>query len=478
MRGINLVGFLESGLGLGETARLIQRVLEVAEIDHCTIPYTRIESDRVHEGAPNLSPEPIYDTNFFCLNGDQMRPFAQEVGTEFFDGRYNIGLWFWETEILPKEMALGFDFLDEVWVCSEFVHKVISEATDLPVRYLPHPTEPPEPAPPEMIDWLDLGDRYVYLFAFDFLSDLRRKNPMATIDAFTMAFPDPVEGEGPILVIKTISGEKRPLDLLYLRNFTRRNPNIVLLDQFLEKPEKDALFQRADCYVSLHRSEGLGQTLLESMAFGTPCLATGYSGNLQFMDSSNSFLCPNNMIPIGKSSYPYPEGDFWADPDIDEAARMMREIHDDPKAAAAIGAAGRAHIEADFSVEESAKFFNRHLEEIGDRSTRVEIETLPVATRHSVASKFLKMELETDKLTDFRPHGAFKLDYPQMVKLLERYDRFQRRTQSSILKAIKESESKQNKEVRRLDGEVSRLTELLYSLIAELEESKTDPKAK
>ena len=51
-----------------------------------------------------------------------------------------------------------------------------------------------------------------------------------------------------------------------------------------------ALFARADCYVSLHRSEGFGLTLAESMALGKPVIATGYSGNTDFMTPANSYL--------------------------------------------------------------------------------------------------------------------------------------------------------------------------------------------
>ena len=465
-----MVGFLESGLGLGETARLFEKVLEVGEIPHCSVAYSKIESDNIGHQSGNASTAPIYDTNFFCLNGDQMRPFAQEAGVDFFDGRYNIGLWFWETEVLPPEMVVGLDFLDEVWVCSDFVHKAVSAAVDIPVRFLPHPTRTAPQVDPARIDWLGLGDRFVFMFAFDFLSDLRRKNPMALIDAFAQAFPEAGGDTGPVLVIKTINGEKRPVDLLYLRNFARRHESIQLVDQFLAREEKDALMARADCYVSLHRSEGLGQTLLEAMALGIPCLATGYSGNLQFMDSSNSFLCQHGMSPIGKSSYPYPEGEMWGDPDIDDAVVLMREIHGDPEAAKARGERGRKTVETEFSLEVAAGVFKKHLDEIGDRATRVDPAKLPVATRKAAAHEFIRRELRDGKLDGFRPGGAFKLDYPQVVKLLSRYDRYQRKTQSSILKALKESEQKQRKEIRRLEGVVSRLTELMYALVAELEE--------
>ena len=59
----------------------------------------------------------------------------------------------------------------------------------------------------------------------------------------------------------------------------------MLVERYLDREELDGLMWRADSYVSLHRSEGFGQTLAETMAIGKPVIATGYSGNIEFMDS-------------------------------------------------------------------------------------------------------------------------------------------------------------------------------------------------
>ena len=44
-----------------------------------------------------------------------------------------------------------------------------------------------------------------------------------------------------------------------------------------------------DAYVSLHRSEGTGLTITDAMALGKPVIATGWSGNMDFMNVANSF---------------------------------------------------------------------------------------------------------------------------------------------------------------------------------------------
>ena len=110
---------------------------------------------------------------------------------------------------------------------------------------------------------------------FDFFSTARRKNAAGLIDAFTRAF---APGEGPRLLLKTINGRLRPEAEAELRRQIGQHPDIELIDVYLDPAQNAALLARADCYVSLHRSEGFGLTLAESMALGTPVIATGYLG--------------------------------------------------------------------------------------------------------------------------------------------------------------------------------------------------------
>ena len=97
------------------------------------------------------------------------------------------------------------------------------------------------------------------------------------------------------------------------------------------------MLDSCDCYVSLHRSEGLGLTMAEAMALGKPVIATGYSGNLHFMTPENSYLVDWVKVPIPAGCDPYPASATWADPDIGHAARLMREVYERPAEAAAAG---------------------------------------------------------------------------------------------------------------------------------------------
>ena len=61
--------------------------------------------------------------------------------------------------------------------------------------------------------------------------------------------------------------------------------NVYFIKKTLSKLEMDTMISLMDVYISLHRAEGFGLILAESMALGTPVVATDYSANTEFMNS-------------------------------------------------------------------------------------------------------------------------------------------------------------------------------------------------
>ena len=79
-----------------------------------------------------------------------------------------------------------------------------------------------------------------------------------------------------------------------------RLPDVVSVTADLSPGRMAALHVLADAYVSAHHAEGWGLGLSEAMAFGKPVLATGYSGNMEFMDRENSLPLPYRMAPVSE----------------------------------------------------------------------------------------------------------------------------------------------------------------------------------
>ena len=174
------------------------------------------------------------------------------------------------------------------------------------------------------------------------MSTTARKNPIGLVEAFRLAFEP---GSGPVLVLKSINAERCPQDLSALREAAAGHPDIQLSDAYVTQEHMQALTAACDCYVSLHRSEGFGLGLAEAMAYGKPTIATGYSGNRAFMDESNSYLVSYQPAPVPPDAGPYLEGMTWADPDVEDAARLMREVVENPDEAHERAERGRATIE-------------------------------------------------------------------------------------------------------------------------------------
>jgi glycosyltransferase involved in cell wall biosynthesis len=357
--GINVVGYFRAELGIAEVARQIVRSVERAAIPYSAVTYERTLSRQEHPfGGPD-SQEAPYDTNIICVNADQLPYFRRDVGEAFFRGRHSIGVWFWELGRFPSGLRPALDLVDEVWAASEFVRGAIAAATNKPVHVIPLPIGDPTPVTLSR-DQLNLPKGFLFLFSFDFLSIVERKNPLAVVQAFKRAFR---HGEGAALLIKTVNGPHAARALRRLQAAAADHPDIHVVDGYVSASIKDATIAACDCYVSLHRSEGFGLTMAEAMAYGKPVIATAYSGNLDFMDDANSFLVPFRLTKIARRRGPYSAAEQWADPDVAVAAQLMRHVYDHPDEGRAVGDTARLMLRTHYTLQRTGSFVAKRLAE-------------------------------------------------------------------------------------------------------------------
>jgi hypothetical protein len=104
--------------------------------------------------------------------------------------------------------------------------------------------------------------------------------------------------------------------------------------------------------------------MAESMILGKPVIATGYSGNLDFMTEENSFLVPHSWALVPRGADPYPEGARWADPDLDAAASLMRTVFDDPDLARSVARRGQIDMLERHSPEVRSQFVRSRFDTI------------------------------------------------------------------------------------------------------------------
>ena len=341
--GVNVVGYLGKQLALGDIGRLMARSLAEHGVPTSALSFA---------GAPSPPVDPPFPTNatighrttLAVMAADQL-PVLREWHPELFDATDRmIAYCFWEMSHLSEAGIRGLDLVDEVWVATDFVRDAFERVSKVPVRRVPLPIAEPVPSarPRASFDPLaDAGDRTVLGVTFDHFSVLERKNPLAAIDAFTRAF---TQDEGPLLVVKTLNADVHPEAHARLLERAEGRRDIRVWDAHLSRADQFAFLSHLDVLVSLHRGEGFGAHLAEAMWFGVPCIATRYSGNLDFMDDSCARLVDYTMIDVADGGTIYPSGAQWADPDGDDAVAALRELVNDDERRRSLGNAARAKM--------------------------------------------------------------------------------------------------------------------------------------
>lgn len=345
--GVDLAGYLDATVGVGEAARHVGAALEAAGVAVAPVTLASRDVPRDVAEMPPSGHGRGHPVTVVCANPEGMVGAHNELGAASFAERHVVGFWWWEVAAVPQRWLRAFDLVDEVWVGSRFVADVLAAVAPVPVVAMPMPVPDPHAAPVGR-DALGLPDGFAFGFVFDYASVVARKNPLGLIAAFARAFP---EAAGPALVLKTVGGERHPVAHAEVLNAAARHPRITVIDRHLPTAEKNAVIRELDCYVSLHRSEGFGLTIAEAMLLGTPVIVTDYGGSRDLATAFNALLVDHRPVSIGLGHDPYPAAGEWAEPDLDHAAALMREVHADPSAARQRAARARTDVLARHAPE-------------------------------------------------------------------------------------------------------------------------------
>ena len=357
-RGANVVGYLGGEFGMGEHARAIAAGVRAAGYPMAGV-ILEAPGHSHRASLDHLSTEARYGANLVVVNADVLGDhLVRSEEWAALQPRATAGIWAWELPSMPAEMAASAQALDEVWCGSTFV-KAALEASGVQVPVHVHPWLIEEPAATHLLRH-DLGlpeDRFCFGFAFDLRSVAARKNPQGLLEAYLQGF---AEGDGAALVLKVMNGHVDGT-IERLREQAAGRSDVIVIDQLFTVNQMRGFFQLIDAYVSVHRSEGTGLTLLSAMAAGTPVVATGYSGNLDFMESATAKLVPYELIEVGAGIDPYPASALWANPDLAAASRSMRELFADPTSAQDLGASGARSVRQRYSRTVAGEWFAAHL---------------------------------------------------------------------------------------------------------------------
>jgi glycosyltransferase involved in cell wall biosynthesis len=350
--GLNIVGYFPYMIGTAEAARNFTQKIYSAGIPYALHPIqiqrVGIRPEEEYEYALYYSQVPGHDTTIFFVNLDQIG-HVQEHKPFLFSKR-NIGVFWWELEDnLPFSENLSC--VDELICFTKFMQEILTKFTKKKVHKLPYPFVAPRPGSFNTDSAfckrkLGLSENdFVYYFNFDYNSSYERKNPVGVLKAFAGVAKSAKKAR---LVIKTLNSETFPRESTNL-DFTCKELNIddrvSIIDGPMTKTDLLALTAMCDCYISLHRSEGCGLGILEALYLGKPVVATGYGGNMEFMNETNSLPVAYQKTRLPSDVFDiYKAGSVWAEPDIADATSKMLQVIKDKKLAAEIGQHAAASI--------------------------------------------------------------------------------------------------------------------------------------
>lgn len=343
--GISVVGYVQAESGVGESARATLRALATTHVPYALADFRVGNVSRMGERVDErLARDRRHAVSLFHINADQLPVARANLDAAWFAVPHRIGYWAWELENFPPQWHESFKYVDEVWVPSSFCQNAVAAVSPVPVLCIPHAIEIPARVTPDRARFGLRPDSVVFLSMADMMSVAERKNPLGAVQAFVEAFaPDDTRAE---LVVKVSNPNWDPQAFERLRALAGSHPRVRLLADYLDRPALNALLDSVDVFVSLHRSEGFGLGIAEAMARGKVALATGWSGNMDFMTAHNSLPVDYELVRLERDAGPYARGERWAEPSLTDAVAKMRHLAADKSLRVRLGGRARADCRA------------------------------------------------------------------------------------------------------------------------------------
>ena len=338
-QGINVIGPLDKVSGLGVSARGYFDGLRAAGMTAlgCRAQQREFAIQKSVNGGSVL-PDYIEGAaiNIVHMNGDTLPIMVKDDGEKLFRGKYNVAVWYWELPTLRPEWQVSMKYFHEFWAPTPFIARALKQSTAKLVRLVPPylaylPGLKPLPRP------VNAPANFVY--CFDANSILERKNPGALLDAFREAFPKETTAFDVQLTFKITYPNRRMPEVDQLYEATVSDRRIKIIDNLLTDNELHTLIASATAYVSPHRSEGLGLTVIEAMGAGVPVIATPFGGVDAFVTPDAAFPIDYRHIELEGDYVPYPRGAVWGDPDVESLARQLTFVlrnHDEAQRRACV----------------------------------------------------------------------------------------------------------------------------------------------
>ncbi|MCU1621240.1 MAG: hypothetical protein JWL79_85 [Frankiales bacterium] len=330
---VRVIGMVNSQSGLGQNARNSVEALESRGFAPAVLSLSLHDRSVAQSltASGGDRPPPEAKVNLWHLNPDNIPEAVMSLRNELFQRSYNIGFFAWELDRQPRAHELAVEWIDEIWVPSDYCARSFRTITDKPVVTMPHcvalPTVPP-------VDRTALGitpETFLVHASFDMHSWPQRKNPLGVLEVFQAAFSG---DEDVRLLMRVRNGHNigevdsdRDGVGESLLEIAEQDERVLVDIQERDYAETLSLIAESDCHISLHRSEGFGYSVAEALAVGTPVITSDYGGTSEFANGDNAWLVPCCERYLREGDYYLaPPGAVWGEPDLEVAISLLRRL--------------------------------------------------------------------------------------------------------------------------------------------------------
>ena len=339
-KGVNLIGYAKHALGIGEDLRSTAYALKSTKLKTSIINFSPGSFKGREEKTLQklIQKKHPYNTTILCLTAEETLRYLMREGSKDLKGKYVIGYWPWELPKWPKSWLSALDYVNEIWVSSKHIKESLSIETDKPIKIMPlcvdqegfqlHQQNKRERK--ENRDKFNLDSNSTYIcYSFDQNSYIDRKNPLDAFRAFQIAFPpypSNLADKDVRLIIKTFPNKNISWEWQYLKEMAKFDERVEIVEKNMSRIELMQFYGCCDIFLSLHRAEGYGRCLAEALQLGLDLIATDWSGNKDFCVGPLFYPVPYKLISLKPLEYPYWQEQFWAEPNIEEAAKILIKV--------------------------------------------------------------------------------------------------------------------------------------------------------
>ncbi|MEP1832620.1 MAG: glycosyltransferase [Hyphomonas sp.] len=341
-----IAGMFRTANGLGQAARLGIQAFKQQGYNPVAVDLsgTLNQIDGHSEDTLQQMPAASSGTLVLHTNAPETRTALQTLGLRRWHNWRIIGYWAWELSEPPKEWLSIAEHLDEIWTPSRFVTEAFRPFIDIPIRTVALPVRAPELTADDAPARFDTGPLRCLVMA-DGRSSFHRKNVLSAVRIYRNAFS---EKDDTSLTVKLRNVTEYPEFSRDLTEAVRGDDSITIIDESLSDDSRWNLIASHHVMLSAHRSEGFGLHLAEAMSVGRVAMATGWSGNMEFMNAENSVPLPYQLEAVKDpyGVYKPPKGSIWAKVDEDASIEAIRQLNKDRGSASRIGQAATDYISA------------------------------------------------------------------------------------------------------------------------------------